>query len=329
MFVQTVKDYLDKTLLLNTQMTPWANAKALPFLLRDRYEFFTLFLLNIQRLLMVAKDKTEETPAVVRKHVEMAKQHWEGEIIFVPQVITASNRTRLIEQGVSFIVPNRQLYLPDLGVALSEHFKKFAMTPLKTYSPATQLILLDALNNGFGEPLNGTTLAKKFNYSPMTSTRVLNELEETGLASIQIQGRERKVEFNLTKRELWEKAKAQLRDPVKMSETSFERNLDSRGYMVAGLSALSHYSSLVEPEEKTYATNMNPRLLPKRTREEYLKSFDWDPNQKARVEVWNYDPKQFSKEGFVDPFSLYLNLRNDQDERIEAALEEMMEKVEW
>jgi hypothetical protein len=86
---------------------------------------------------------------------------------------------------------------------------------------------------------------------------------------------------------------------------------------------------LVEPEEKTYATNMNPLFLPKRTREEYLKSFDWDLNQKARVEVWSYDPKRFAKEGFVDTFSLYLNLRNDQDERIEAALEEMMEKVEW
>src|SRR5665213_2296008 len=115
MFVQTVKDYLDKTLALQTQMTPWANTKALPFLLRERYEFFTLFLLNTQRLLMVARTKTEETPATVRKHTEMAKEYWKGEVIYVPQVITPSNRARLIEQRVSFIVPDRQLYLPDLG----------------------------------------------------------------------------------------------------------------------------------------------------------------------------------------------------------------------
>ncbi len=327
MLVQTVKDYLDKTLALHTQMTPWANVKALPFLLRDRYEFFTLFLMGTKRLLMVAKDKTEETPAVVRKHMEMAQQHWDGEVIYVPQIITAFNRTRLIEQRVPFIVPGRQLYLPDLGVALSEHFKKFAMTPLKTYSPATQFILLDALNNGFGETLNGTTLAKKFNFSPMTSTRVFNELEETGLAAIQTQGRERRLEFNLPKRELWEKAKAYLRDPIKMSQTNYERDLDSRGYMVAGLTALSRYSSLAEPEEKTYATDMNPDLRAKTIKEHLYP--DWDPAQKARVEVWGYDPKRFAKEGRVDPFSLYLTLRWDQDERIEAALEEMMEKVEW
>jgi len=330
MFAQTVKDYLDKILALQTQMTPWENAKALPFLLRDRYDFFTLFLLGSQRLLMVAKDKKEETPAVVRSHVEMAKPHWNGEVIYVPQFITPLNRTRLIEQRVSFIVPGRQLYLPELGVALSEHFKKFAMTPLKTYSPATQMVILDALMNGSKEILNGTTLAKKFNYSLMTISRVLNELEETELATVQTHGRERKIEFHLTKRELWEKAKAQLREPIRTSGKNYERDLDSRGYMIAGLTALSHYSNLVEPEEKTYATYnyIDPKFL-KRTRADFLSPPDWDPNQKTCLEVWTYDPKPFSKEGFVDPFSLYLCLRNDQDERVEAALEEMMEKVEW
>ena len=327
MFAQTVKDYLDKTLALQTQMTPWADTKVLPFLLRERYDFFTIFLLNTKRLLMVAKEKTEETPAVIRKHTEMVKQHWDGELIYVPQVITPLNRTRLIEQKVSFIVPGRQLYLPDLGVALSEHFKKFAMTPIKAYSPATQFILMDVFNNGFGEALNGTTLAKKFNFSPMTSTRVFNELEETGLAAIQTRGRERRLEFNLSKRELWEKAKTFFRDPIRMTQKNYERDLDSRGYMVAGLTALSRYSNLAEPEEKTYATDMNPDLRVK-TRKEFLYP-DWDPEQKACVEVWSYDPKRFAKEGIVDPFSLYLTLRWDQDERIEGALEEMMEKVEW
>jgi hypothetical protein len=328
MFAQTVKDYLDKTLALQTQMGPWADVTTLPFLLRDRYEFFTLFLLGSQRLLMVAKDKTEETPAVVRSHVDMVKPHWNGEVIYVPQVITPLNRTRLIEQRVSFIVPGRQLYLPELGVALSEHFKKFAMTPIKTYSPATQMVILDVLNNGSTEILNSTTLAKKFDYSLMTISRVLNELEETGLASVQIQGRERKIEFHLPKRELWEKAKAQLRDPVKMSQPNYERNIAAKqGYVEAGLTALAHYSTLAEPKEKTYATDMNPLFLPK-TKEERLYP-DWDPNQMIHLEVWSYDPKLFAKEGRVDPFSLYLALRGDQDERVEAALEEMMEKVEW
>jgi DNA-binding transcriptional ArsR family regulator len=329
MDVQVVRGYLDKILGIQTNPMPWANAKALPFLLRDRYEFFTISLLGVKRLLMVVKDKTEETPAVVRKHMDMAKQHWDEEVIYIPQVITSFNRTRLIEQRVPFIVPGRQLYLPDLGVALSENFKRFMTEPIKTYSPATQTVLLEALNNGVKETLNGTQLAEKFGYSLMTISRVLSELEETGLASVQIQGRERKVEFNLSKRELWEKAKGQLRSPVKMSQTEYERNAVTKwNYIESGLTALAHYSHLAEPTEKTYATDMNPALRPK-TKADYLSGPDWDHEHKIQLEVWDYDPRKFAKDGRVDPFSLYLCLRGGQDERVEAALEEMMEKVEW
>jgi hypothetical protein len=40
MLVQDFKNYLQETLGIQTQPMPWNNAKALPFLLLDRYEFF-------------------------------------------------------------------------------------------------------------------------------------------------------------------------------------------------------------------------------------------------------------------------------------------------
>ena len=329
MVVQTVKDYLNKALGIQIQPDPWRNANALPFLLRDRYEFFTLILLGNQRLLMVAKGNTEETPSVVRKHLEMAKQHWDGDIIYITQAMTPINRTRLIQEKIAFIVPGRQLYLPELGVALSEHFKRIITEPIKTYSPATQLVILDALVHGSNEAMNGTRLAEKFGYSLMTISRVLNEIEETGLAEVLTQGRERKLHFNLNKRELWEKAKTQLKNPIRMSKTIYEKNTASNPrYIEAGLTALAHYSNLAEPKERTYATDMDPDLLV-RTREDFLKHHDWDPEQKNYLEIWSYDPKRFAIKGRVDPFSLYLCLRGDQDDRVEAALDEMMEKVEW
>jgi len=47
----------------------------------------------------------------------------------------------------------------------------------------------------------------------------------------------------------------------------------------------------------------------------------------SELEIWNYNPELFSKDGIVDPFSLYLRLEADGDERIESALENMMEKI--
>jgi len=328
MDLQALKDYLYLTLWLQVHPTPWTDAKVLPFLLMVRYEFFTLYLLKTKHLLLVAKDKAEETPAVVQKHLEMAKQHWKGEVIYVPQTITSSNRTRLIQQGVPFIVPGTQLYLPHLGMDLREHFKRLAMPPGKTFSPATQIIVLDALIHGSKETLNGIQLGEKFNCSLMTITRAMNELEETGVATVQTQGRERKLKFDLPKKDLWEKAQLYLRDPVKMSDTIFEKNAASNPrYVEAGLTALAHYSNLAEPQEKTYATDINPTMLAK-TREEHLYP-NWDPNQRNYLEVWSYFPQSFFTEKRVDPFSLYLSLRDNQDERIQTALEEMMGKIEW
>ena len=47
------------------------------------------------------------------------------------------------------------------------------------------------------------------------------------------------------------------------------------------------------------------------------------------LEIWRYDPELFAKNGVSDPFSLYLSLRADDDERVAAALEELMEKIAW
>ena len=47
------------------------------------------------------------------------------------------------------------------------------------------------------------------------------------------------------------------------------------------------------------------------------------------LEIWHYDPDLFAKKGCVDPYSLYLSLKETEDERVEAALEELMEKIKW
>jgi len=47
------------------------------------------------------------------------------------------------------------------------------------------------------------------------------------------------------------------------------------------------------------------------------------------LEVWSYSPGLFANGKIVDPFSLYLSLRDIKDERIESAMEKMMESVEW
>jgi hypothetical protein len=53
-----------------------------------------------------------------------------------------------------------------------------------------------------------------------------------------------------------------------------------------------------------------------------------DPDA-SEVEVWWYPPALFAEDGFVDRLSLFLSLKDERDERTEAALQEMMEKLKW
>ena len=45
-----------------------------------------------------------------------------------------------------------------------------------------------------------------------------------------------------------------------------------------------------------------------------------------RLELWNYQPLVMS-DGAVDPFSLWLTLKDNQDDRIQICLEEMMKEA--
>ena len=59
-----------------------------------------------------------------------------------------------------------------------------------------------------------------------------------------------------------------------------------------------------------------------------------DYEGKYAIEVWKYDPLTLVDElpndmAVVDPLSLYLSLRDSKDERIEMALEQIIEKNIW
>jgi hypothetical protein len=48
------------------------------------------------------------------------------------------------------------------------------------------------------------------------------------------------------------------------------------------------------------------------------------------IQFWSYDPlHNNTATGTVDPFSLYLSLKDDHDDRVQMCLDEMMENVKW
>lgn len=326
--VKAVRDYLAATLQIELNPKSWKGAKGLPFFLHNLYDFYEVVLIKQACVFIVAKTNVEVTPVTIKKHLETVQQIFPGLCIFVQEGISAYNRKRLIEQHVPFVIPGNQIYLPDLGIDLREYFQKLRTHAVKSFTPGTQAVIIYALVYGIEEQFSPTELARKLHYSPMTMTRVFDELQATGIGQVIHKGRQRWWVYGEGKRQLWEQALPLMRTPVKI-KTFLSKTLPLPPILTglqAGSSALSCCSMLQPPKLDVFAIGQDKWVT--------LKDLGWEEQSipelaACEIEVWKYDPLLLTKENRVDPFSLYLSLITDADERTELALEEMMEKIQW
>lgn len=317
--------YIHDALDVSVKPTPWNGADRLPHFLKEHYRFAQADLLGLHVLFVIDINPEEQSPATVRKHLDLLQPKQHAHLIYVRAQVTAYNRKRLIEQKVPFIVPGNQMYLPMLAIDFREHFRRLR-EEIPTFSPSTQVVVLYALLRDAGQVLIPTEMAPRLGYSAMTMTRAFDELETASLAGVTVRGRERCLRFNGGRKEIWEKAQPFLRSPV--NKRLVIRRPEGMGDGIhAGLTALAHYSMLAPPAHATYALSREDwQALRKRRKIIEVPAQDPDARE---IEVWWYPPALFAEQDMVDPLSLYLSLKNDHDERTETALEEMMEKFKW
>ncbi len=320
-FVQYFKETLDIDLLPGK----WQDKRSLPIFLRNMYDFYETSILSRPCLIMAVKEKVEQTPATVRKHLLQVEKKWQDEIIYLQQKVTAYNRKRLIQQKIPFVVPLNQMYLPFLGIDLREHFRNIRETE-DIISPSTQAVVLDYLNGDAQTRITPKVLADKLGYSIMTMTRAFDELQGIGICSITMEGRERVLRFDPDRRKVWETMLEKMRSPVKKRLFIKTSSMNSFG-VKAGLTALADYSNLTEPLNPVFA--LTSKQWKKYHADNSTMVFDIPEPNACVLEIWSYSPELFEKSRVVDRFSLFLSLKNNSDERIQAALGRMMEKIAW
>lgn len=328
LLIKELRKYLKDTLDITLVIQPWDARADLPFFLRDQYDFYRTKIITTPCILMVANDKQNTTPAVIRKHIDLLRpKTGNAEIIYVRQQLDSFNRKRLVDQKVCFIIPGNQTYLPFGGIDFREHFKKLQLRP-ETLSPSAQVVILHSLLKGQQDILRQNSLAEEYGYSVMTMSRAFSEIESLGLAEITTQGRGRKRELipKGTKREVWEKSLEFLRTPI-VQRLYPDPSIAIPDGICAGLSALASYSTLAEPGNTVWAIScVQSKSLTRKYQADALAAKDLHCNE---IEVWSYDPKLFAAAGVADRLSLFLSLRDEKDERVEAALKQMMREMPW
>lgn len=303
----------------------------LPVYLRGAYDFWTGKLLENKVIFAEIKDREELSPSRLKKQARDLFNMLKHPVIFVINELESWNRSRLIEQNVSFIEPGRQIYVPELLLHLTDISGRNSVHLHigETLSMPSQAILLYKLNTRQMDPLEYQQVAAAMGCSLMTVSRSMRELAGAGLVKIE-EGRPNLVYFLAHGKDLWDQALPLLSSPVKIVWRS-ERPINAAGDMkAAGETALSHYTMLSKGLGDTYAVSKH--MLPfLKKREAGLQELQQNYGN-YMLQVWDYDPDYVADNygGFVDRLSLYLSLKdNIDDERMAAAMEELLNKMEW
>ncbi|MDP2883995.1 MAG: hypothetical protein Q8P51_03110 [Ignavibacteria bacterium] len=321
--IRKFEEYCREVLGDQPRAIPWKKAAALPLFLRQAYDFYQVTLLEIPLILALDKRKDEQPRATIQNQLTQVRQKGDFQIVYLRPRITSYNRQRLIRHRVPFVVPGNQLYLPMLGMALTEHFGQ-AREAKPTMSPSTQVLMLHALYSGEHGPLTPGKMARLLRYTPMTMTRAFTELEQLGIGEHVVQHRDRRLSFPVTGIKLWEIATPFMRSPVR-DRVFVEGAVPKNELTAAGLTALARYSMIAEPAIPVYACRMETW----KKLQEKVNEVPVSEAGNVQIELWSYPPTLFAKKVTVDRLSLSLSLREENDDRIAAALETMIEQMTW
>jgi hypothetical protein len=102
---------------------------------------------------------------------------------------------------------------------------------------------------------------------------------------------------------------------------------DEIGAPAAGLTGLAVYTNLAEPNIPVIAVASSawPDLRNRFPTAVAVSS----ESPVVEIEVWTYPPKAVSDGATVDRLSLYLSLSGTADERVQAALDELLDGMKW
>jgi hypothetical protein len=321
--MKTLEKYFYNTLgvEINLQRLPEREQKTIPLYLRSMYTFKTTQLFERDILFLEQKENEYLTAEQYRKHIKIVENAFDRPGVLILEPIEAYNRKRLIEKQIAFIIPGKQMFIPQLLIDLKE-FRYTAQKKNEKIQPAAQCLLLFHLLKENVEKMNFKKIAEKLNYTPMTITRVVNELADKNLCRIEGK-KDKRVIFKEGKRALWDMAFPYLQTPVKR-KIYIEEYIENNLIYKTEFSALSFYTNMSEDQIDCYAISKTDYLYLKKHNQINITN---KIEGRVCLEIWKYAPGILADNRIVDPLSLYLTFKETKDERVEIEIDRMVARL--
>ena len=310
--------YIEDILHVTTSVSVYRHGRALPLYLRNGYELYTLTIQNIRCLL--AKPKEQANLTVLRKQCGQLKKLTGLDCVLCLENIRAYTKSKMLSEGIPFVICGQQIYMPFLGIALAQNgIREIPKKDRLSFS--TQKLLLTAIYQGWTQ-LTLTEAAKALGMSKMTVTRCFDELQSLGLDVVKPAGKMRRFIWENGRRALWEAVLPLLRTPVKL-QYCLASIIDVGSAKLGGISAVCHYSMLADNPFITYAVTKDTA---KALELKKLLLAPEEENPAMIVQVLRYD-LEYQDAAAIDPLTAILSLTDEEkmDPRVEAAIEEILE----
>lgn len=272
----------------------------------------------------INKEDKYGVPAL-KKQLEKYHEVSKMDVVFSFNEMTQIQRNALIKANIPFIALPDQVYIPFLGMMFQNKFYEKKKIRTDKMMPATQQVLLYLLYNKGMFPVMKSKVAEAVGLTRTSLTRATDQLLKMKLITQEKKGKEIYISPVHQGRKLYELAKTFLINPVQ-KEITVEESQINKTMLKAGETALAEQTMLNAPSIVEYAIFKETKKL-----EDFIPvDIRWEDNKKLiKVQLWKYDPNQFSKNKYVDPISLLCSFEENVDERIEIQLDRFLEEIEW
>jgi len=246
-------------------------------------------------------------------------------VAFEFENISRTQRNSLMERSIPFIAGSNQMYLPFLGIALSEHFVRPKTIKAEQMMPVTQSLFLWLLYKGNGKAVMKKDAAEAIGVTRTSLTRASEQLAAMQLISQEKSGKEFLMRAEGSGIDLYRKAKPFLINPVQKTIT-VQNNGEYDDCPLSGESALAQCTLLNHPRVPVRAV-WKASIDSEKATETDIR---WEPDaDSVTLELWKYNPALYAKNGAADPVSVAMSFEKNADERIEGSIEDYLEGYTW
>lgn len=309
----------------------------LPVYLRNGYKWYALYLFQKQFVVAYTETDDDFTIASIDTQLAAVEEKLNQPIILCTDAMEAYNRKRLIERKRAFIIPFKQMYIPYLFVDFTEYRYQTKGRAIQRLQPFAQVIIIAHLLNSKQhyhiEHVPFKEIANQFQVNTINISRAVENLAELNLIEIEQEGRNKMFSFKDDKKTLWDKGLKNELFINPVAKRYFVNNDFNwiTNLLKAGDTALTSYTNINPSNQMVFAVdNQVFNLIKKNNNASIFNEYEG----RYSLQIWKYDPDFMnginqSAYDKVDPISLYLSYKDDQDERVQMELEQLIKRFVW